>query len=55
MAIDQFGHRQQLRRTLSLSDLIIDGMIFMTPIAPLGVYGCVHADAHGMDPAVDPE
>ncbi|WP_253305759.1 hypothetical protein, partial [Pseudomonas aeruginosa] len=26
MAIEQFGYRQQLRRSLSLSDLIIYGM-----------------------------
>ncbi len=50
MAIEQFGYRQQLRRSLSLSDLIIYGMIFMIPIAPFGVYGWVHADAHGMVP-----
>ncbi|MFG9235978.1 amino acid permease, partial [Pseudomonas aeruginosa] len=43
MAIEQFGYRQQLRRSLSLSDLIIYGMIFMIPIAPFGVYGWVHA------------
>ena len=36
MAIEQFGYRQQLRRSLSLSDLIIYGMIFMIPIARSG-------------------
>ncbi|MCO6055749.1 APC family permease [Pseudomonas sp. MOB-449] len=50
MAIEQFGYKQQLRRSLSLSDLVIYGMIFMIPIAPFGVYGWVHADSHGMVP-----
>ncbi|WP_315810260.1 APC family permease [Pseudomonas sp. C9-3] len=50
MAIEQFGYKQQLRRSLTLGDLVIYGMIFMIPIAPFGVYGWVHADAHGMVP-----
>lgn len=50
MAIEQFGYQQQLRRSLSLSDLVIYGMIFMIPIAPFGVYGWVHADSQGMVP-----
>jgi amino acid transporter len=50
MAIEQFGYQQQLRRSLSLSDLVIYGMIFMIPIAPFGVYGWVYADSKGMVP-----
>ncbi|MGX1124443.1 APC family permease [Pseudomonas defluvii] len=50
MAIEQFGYQQQLRRSLSLKDLVIYGMIFMIPIAPFGVYGWVHADSGGMVP-----
>ncbi|AXO62228.1 APC family permease [Pseudomonas sp. phDV1] len=50
MAIEQFGYKQQLSRSLSLSDLVIYGMIFMIPIAPFGVYGWVYADSHGMVP-----
>jgi hypothetical protein len=34
ISVDQFGYRQQLRRALTLGDLIIFGMIFMVPIAP---------------------
>lgn len=50
MAIEQFGYKQQLSRSLSLSDLVIYGMIFMIPIAPFGVYGWVYADSHCMVP-----
>lgn len=50
MDIEQFGYKQQLSRSLSLSDLVIYGMIFMIPIAPFGVYGWVYADSHGMVP-----
>ncbi|GGX91376.1 hypothetical protein GCM10007160_18610 [Litchfieldella qijiaojingensis] len=50
MSIENFGYKQQLKRGLSLTDLVIYGMIFMIPIAPFGVYGWVHADAQGMVP-----
>lgn len=50
MSLEDFGYQQQLKRGLSLTDLVIYGMIFMIPIAPFGVYGWVHADAQGMVP-----
>nr|WP_275300725.1 APC family permease [Pseudomonas sp. AF32] len=39
-----------MKRSLSLTDLVIYGMIFMIPIAPFGVYGYVNAEAPGMVP-----
>lgn len=50
MSVEDFGYKQELKRSLSLTDLVIYGMIFMIPIAPFGVYGWVHADANGMVP-----
>lgn len=50
MSIEQFGYQQQLRRALTLGDLIIFGMIFMVPIAPYVVFGFVWSDARGMAP-----
>lgn len=50
MSIEQFGYRQQLRRALTIGDLIIFGMIFMVPIAPYTVFGFVWSDAKGMAP-----
>ena len=50
MAIEDFGYKQELKRSLSLTDLVIYGMIFMIPIAPFGVYGYVNSEAPGMVP-----
>jgi len=50
VSIEAFGYKQELKRSLSLTDLVIYGMIFMIPIAPFGVYGYVNAEAPGMVP-----
>lgn len=50
MDIEEFGYKQELKRSLSLTDLVVYGMIFMIPIAPFGVYGYVNAEAPGMVP-----
>ena len=46
--IEQFGYKQELKRTLKFSDLIIYGMIFMVPIAPFGIFGGVFQASGGM-------
>jgi amino acid transporter len=48
--VEQFGYREQLRRSLSTRDLIVYGMVFMVPIAPFGVFGFVWNDSKGMVP-----
>jgi len=50
VSIEAFGYKQELKRSLSLTDLVVYGMIFMIPIAPFGVYGYVNAEAPGMVP-----
>ena len=50
MSLEEFGYREELRRALTLRDLVIYGMIFMVPIAPFGVYGFVWNEAKGMVP-----
>ncbi|WP_166359521.1 APC family permease [Pseudomonas akapageensis] len=50
MAIEEFGYKQELKRSLSLADLVVYGMVFMIPIAPFGVYGYVNQEAPGMVP-----
>lgn len=50
MVIEDFGYKQELKRSLSLADLVVYGMIFMIPIAPFGVYGYVNQEAPGMVP-----
>jgi amino acid transporter len=46
----EFGYTQELKRALTVWDLVIYGMIFMVPIAPFGVFGYVYHDARGMVP-----
>src|SRR5579862_300085 len=48
--LEQFGYRQELRRALSTSDLVVYGLVFMVPIAPFSVFGFVWHDARGMVP-----
>src|ERR671919_684339 len=44
----QFGYQQELSRSLSFSDLLIYGLIFMVPIAPFGIFGSVFNASGGM-------
>ncbi|MFI6326210.1 APC family permease [Nonomuraea sp. NPDC050556] len=46
--VEQFGYRQELQRSLSFSDLMIYGLIFMVPIAPFGIFGGVFNGSGGM-------
>lgn len=46
------GYQQELNRVLTFKDLLIYGMIFMVPIAPMGVYGIVSKQSFGMVPLV---
>ncbi len=50
MSLQDFGYREQLRRSLTTKDLVIYGMIFMVPIAPYSVFGFVWQQAKGMVP-----
>jgi amino acid transporter len=44
----QFGYQTELRRSLGFADLVFYGLIFMVPIAPMGIFGSVFAGAGGM-------
>src|SRR3954452_13820381 len=46
--IEQYGYRQELSRSLSFTDLLVYGLIFMVPIAPFGIFGSVFSGAGGM-------
>ncbi len=41
-----FGDRS-LRRTLSFRDLVVYGLLFIAPMAPVGIFGTLGAKAHG--------
>src|SRR6266704_940026 len=46
------AHGQQLKRSLSLLDLTVYGLIFITTIAPFSTFGLVFNASHGMVPLV---
>jgi amino acid transporter len=46
--LQQFGYRQELSRSLTFTDLLIYGLIFMVPIAPFGIFGSVFQGSGGM-------
>ncbi|MFI9327262.1 APC family permease [Kitasatospora sp. NPDC052868] len=43
---EQAGHGE-LRRTLSVRDLMVYGLLFIAPMAPVGVFGVLDAKSHG--------
>ncbi len=47
-SIEQYGYTQELKRSLSMWDLLIYGLIFMVPIAPFGIFGSVYNASGGM-------
>ncbi|MEU0517397.1 APC family permease [Streptosporangium sp. NPDC006007] len=47
-SLEQFGYRQELHRSLSFTDLLVYGLIFMVPIAPFGIFGGVFQASGGM-------
>ncbi|MDR1152975.1 MAG: APC family permease [Bifidobacteriaceae bacterium] len=50
--LEQFGYEQQLKRELTLKDLIVYGLLFMVIVAPFGIFGEVHVASDGMVPFV---
>ena len=44
----RFGYRPELRRSLGFADLLFYGLVFMVPIAPMGIFGSVYSGAGGM-------
>ncbi|MBD2895499.1 Putrescine importer PuuP [Actinomadura sp. RB99] len=46
--LKSFGYDQELKRSLSLADLVIYGLVFMVPIAPFTIFGVVFNGSKGM-------
>lgn len=44
------GYKSELRRSLRFSDLLIYGLVFISPIAPVAIFGIVYNSSHGMVP-----
>jgi amino acid transporter len=51
-SVEAFGYKQELKRSLSLFDLLVYGMVFIVPGAPVAVFGIVFNASHGMVPLV---
>ena len=49
-ALESMGYKQELNRTLSFTDLVVYGLIFMVPIAPFAIFGSVYHASGGMVP-----
>ncbi|HET7389102.1 MAG TPA: APC family permease [Nocardioidaceae bacterium] len=47
-SLEHYGYEQELKRSLSMWDMMIYGLIFMVPIAPFGIFGSVYNAAGGM-------
>ncbi|MFD4259053.1 APC family permease [Streptomyces sp. NPDC058534] len=41
------GEEHQLRRSLGFRDLVVYGLLFIAPMAPVGVFGTLDAKSHG--------
>lgn len=51
-SVEAFGYKQELRRSLSLLDLLVYGLVFIVPSAPISVFGLVYNASNGMVPLV---
>ncbi len=50
--LEEQGYQQELRRSMSLTDVVVYGLIYMVPMAPVAVFGTIHAFANGMSALV---
>ena len=50
--LSQLGYKPELSRSLSLGDVVIHGLIYMVPIAPISVFGVVYNLSVGAAAAV---
>lgn len=50
--LSDLGYKQELKRGLSTTDLLVYGLVFMVPIAPWAIFGTVFNESKGMVPLV---
>ena len=51
-ALEHFGYRQELKRSLGLAALVVYGLVFVSPTSPISIFGVVYNLSHGMVPLV---
>jgi amino acid transporter len=52
VSIEQFGYRQELKRSLSLFSLVVYGLVYINLVAPLTTFGIIFNESRGMVPLV---
>lgn len=50
--VEQFGYKQELRRSLTMRDVVLYGVLFMVIIAPQSIFGEIQVASGGMTPLV---
>ena len=50
--LEDFGYKQELKRSLKPWQMAIFGLVFMIPIAPFGIYGFLAEASNNMVPLV---
>ena len=51
-ALERFGYRQELKRSLGLLALVVYGLLLISPTSPFAIFGIVFNLSHGMVPLV---
>ena len=46
--LEDFGYTQELRRSMTLTDVVVYGLIYMVPLATLPVFGLIYTFSGGM-------
>ncbi|MCO4319103.1 APC family permease [Phyllobacterium sp. 21LDTY02-6] len=47
-SLESLGYSQQLQRSMSLTDIVVYGLIYMVPMAPIAVFGITYNFSMGM-------
>jgi amino acid transporter len=46
--LESLGYKQELNRTMSLTDVVVYGLIYMVPLAPIQVFGFIYNFSSGL-------
>jgi amino acid transporter len=46
--LESLGYKQELSRSMSLTDVVVYGLIYMVPLAPIAVFGFIYNFSGGM-------
>jgi hypothetical protein len=46
--LESLGYKQELSRSMSLGDVVVYGLIYMVPLAPIQVFGFIYNFSSGL-------